>query len=110
MSFRHAHVRLGVEDLASAADLPSRRAAPLCLLPATARSPRPQNLADEIIGDTRELPSELVGSGTMFRLRVRGDSVINAAITDGDVVVVRQQPQAENGEIVVAMIDGEMTV
>ena len=46
----------------------------------------------------------------MFRLRVRGDSVINAAITDGDVVVVRQQPQAENGEIVVAMIDGEMTV
>jgi repressor LexA len=50
------------------------------------------------------------GDGTLFRLRVRGDSMINAAITDGDVIVVRQQPQAENGEIVAAMIDGETTV
>jgi repressor LexA len=69
-----------------------------------------QNLADEVIGDTWELPKELVGDGTLFSLRVRGDSMINAAITDGDVVVVRQQPQAENGEIVAAMIDGETTV
>ncbi len=60
--------------------------------------------------DTWELPKELTGDGTLFRLRVRGDSMINAAITDGDVVVVRQQSQAENGEIVAAMIDGETTV
>ena len=46
----------------------------------------------------------------MFRLRVRGDSMIDAAIADGDIVVVRQQPEAQNGEIVAAMIDGETTV
>ena len=77
----------------------------------------PQNLTERIIGDTWtpigdtwELPKELVGDGTLFRLRVRGDSMINAAIADGDMVVVRQQPQAENGDIVAAMIDGETTV
>jgi hypothetical protein len=53
---------------------------------------------------TRELPRELVGDGTLFRLRVRGDSMINAAIADGDMVVVRQQSQAENGEIVATML------
>jgi repressor LexA len=70
----------------------------------------PQNLVEQDIGDTWELPKELVGDGTLFRLRVRGDSMISAATTDGDVVVVRQRPQAENGEIVAAMIDGEATV
>ena len=65
---------------------------------------------DQVIGDTWELPRELTGDGTLFRLRVRGDSMINAAITDGDVVVVRQQSQAESGEIVAAMIEGETTV
>jgi Peptidase S24-like len=67
-------------------------------------------LAEQVIGDAWELPRELTGDGTLFRLQVRGDSMINAAIADGDMVVVRQQSQAENGEIVAAMIDGEATV
>lgn len=56
------------------------------------------------------LPAELVGNGELFLLRVHGDSMINAAIVDGDWVAVRSQPHAENGEVVVAMIDGEVTV
>jgi repressor LexA len=103
-------VRLEVEDLAAATELSSQRAD---YVPVTSHgriAAGRQNLADEIIGDTWELPRELTGDGTLFRLRVSGDSMINAAITDGDVVVVRQQPQAENGEIVAAMIDGETTV
>jgi repressor LexA len=56
------------------------------------------------------LPREIVGEGTLFLLNVRGDSMTGVAITDGDWVVVRQQPVAENGEIVAAMIDGEATV
>jgi len=56
------------------------------------------------------LPREIVGEGTLFLLNVRGDSMVDAAIRDGDWVVVRQQPVAENGEIVAAMIDGEATV
>jgi repressor LexA len=60
--------------------------------------------------DGWELPVELVGNGQLFLLRVRGDSMIDAAIMDGDWVAVRQQPDAENGEIVVAMIDGDATV
>jgi repressor LexA len=51
-----------------------------------------------------------VGSGTLFMLKVVGDSMVEAAIADGDWVVVRQQPNAENGDIVAAMIDGEATV
>ena len=53
---------------------------------------------------------QLVGDGTLFLLEVKGDSMIDAAICDGDFVVIRQQPTAENGEIVAAMIDGEATV
>jgi repressor LexA len=67
-------------------------------------------LAEQVIEDVLPLPKELVGDGTLFLLRVVGDSMIDAAITDGDLVVVRQQPDAENGEIVAAMIDGEATV
>ena len=67
-------------------------------------------LAEESIEDVFPLPREIVGEGTLFLLHVRGDSMIEAAITDGDWVVVRQQPVAENGEIVAAMIDGEATV
>ncbi len=103
-------VRLEVEDLAVAADLPSRGTD---YVPVTSHgqiAAGEQNRSDELIGDTWELPRELTGDGTLFRLRVRGDSMINAAIADGDVVVVRQQSQAENGEIVAAMIDGETTV
>jgi repressor LexA len=66
--------------------------------------------AVQIRNDDWELPAELVGNGELFLLRVRGDSMIDAAIVDGDWVAVRKQPNAENGEIVVAMIDGEATV
>jgi repressor LexA len=67
-------------------------------------------LAEERIEEVFPLPRSLVGEGTLFLLEVKGDSMIDAAICDGDFVVVRQQPTAENGEIVAAMIDGEATV
>ncbi|MGH8882406.1 MAG: transcriptional repressor LexA, partial [Stackebrandtia sp.] len=67
-------------------------------------------LAEEAIEDVFPLPRELVGEGTHFLLRVKGDSMVDAAICDGDWVVVRQQPVATNGDIVAAMIDGEATV
>jgi repressor LexA len=67
-------------------------------------------LAEQAIEDVFPLPRELVGEGTLFMLKVVGDSMVEAAICDGDWVVVRQQPTAENGEIVAAMIDGEATV
>jgi len=62
------------------------------------------------VEDVFPLPKQLVGDGQLFLLSVSGDSMIDAAICDGDFVVVRQQPTAENGEIVAAMIDGEATV
>ena len=67
-------------------------------------------LAEQAVEDVFPLPRELVGSGTLFMLKVVGDSMVDAAIADGDWVVVRQQPNAENGDIVAAMIDGEATV
>jgi repressor LexA len=67
-------------------------------------------LAEQMIEDVLPLPKSLVGEGTLFMVKVVGDSMIDAAITDGDWVVVRQQQDAENGDIVAAMIDGEATV
>ncbi|WP_338090451.1 transcriptional repressor LexA [Planosporangium thailandense] len=67
-------------------------------------------LAEQAVEDVFPLPRELVGEGTLFLLQVKGDSMLDAAICDGDWVVVRQQPTANNGEIVAAMIDGEATV
>jgi repressor LexA len=67
-------------------------------------------LAEQAVEDVFPLPRELVGEGSLFLLRVAGDSMVDAAITDGDWVVVRQQPVADNGEIVAAMIEGEATV
>ncbi len=67
-------------------------------------------LAEERIEEVFPLPKSLVGDGTLFLLEVSGDSMIDAAICSGDYVVVRQQPVAENGEIVAAMLDGEATV
>ncbi|MEV0829256.1 transcriptional repressor LexA [Nonomuraea rubra] len=67
-------------------------------------------LADEHLDEALTLPRDLTGRGTVFGLRVRGDSMIDAAICDGDLVVVRQQPEAHSGQIVAAMIDGEATV
>ncbi len=66
--------------------------------------------ADEHIDDTLTLPRELTGRGSVFGLRVRGDSMVDAAICDGDIVVVRQQPEAHSGQIVAAMLDEEATV
>ena len=67
-------------------------------------------LAEEQVEDELTLPQSLVGHGTLFALRVKGDSMIEAAICDGDLVVVRQQQTADNGDIVAAMLDGEATV
>lgn len=67
-------------------------------------------LAEEAVEDVFPLPKEIVGEGSLFLLKVAGDSMVDAAITDGDWVVVRQQPTAEEGEIVAAMIDSEATV
>ncbi|AXO22637.1 MULTISPECIES: transcriptional repressor LexA [Mycobacterium avium complex (MAC)] len=67
-------------------------------------------LAEEAVEDVFPLPRELVGDGTLFLLKVVGDSMVEAAICDGDWVVVRQQHVADNGDIVAAMIDGEATV
>jgi repressor LexA len=64
-------------------------------------------LAEEDIEDVMPLPSELVGQGPVFMLHVKGDSMIEAGILDGDLVVVRRQPDARNGEIVAALIEGE---
>ncbi|MGZ4614175.1 MAG: transcriptional repressor LexA [Actinomycetes bacterium] len=67
-------------------------------------------LAEQVVEDVFPLPRQVVGEGTLFLLQVRGDSMVDAAICDGDWVVVRQQHVAEPGEIVAAMIDGEATV
>jgi repressor LexA len=63
-------------------------------------------LAEELIEDTFPLPKELVGEGNLIALRVAGDSMIGAAIADGDWVVVRRESDVENGDIVAATIDG----
>jgi len=65
-------------------------------------------LAEENVEDVMPLPEALVGAGgPLFMLEVRGDSMIDAGILDGDMVVVRSQPHAENGEIVAFLIEGE---
>ena len=67
-------------------------------------------LADEYVEGTVPLPLELVGDGQLFMLRVQGDSMVGRGIYSGDYVVVRQQPTASNGEIVVALLEDEATV
>ena len=67
-------------------------------------------LAEENLETVFPLPQELVGDGELFMLEVKGESMIDAAICDGDYVVVKQAQTAENGEIVAALIDGEATV
>jgi len=66
--------------------------------------------ADQQIDEVFPLPRQLTGKGELFMLKVVGESMIDAAIMDGDWVVVRQQKTAENGEIVAAMLDNEATV
>lgn len=64
-------------------------------------------LADQQFERNMTLPRELTGSGDLFMLKVKGDSMIDAGIFDGDFVVVRSQPTANNGDIVAALLDGE---
>ncbi len=64
-------------------------------------------LAEEDIQDTYTLPTEIVGTGPVFMLEVRGDSMIDVGILNGDFVVIRRQPDALDGEIVAALVDGE---
>ena len=70
----------------------------------------PANVADQVVEDVMPLPRQLVGHGELFMLRVAGDSMIDAAICDGDWVVVRRQQEAINGDIVAALLDDEATV
>lgn len=66
--------------------------------------------AEQNVEDVFSLPRKLVGQGDLFLLRVKGDSMLDAAICDGDWVVVRQQQTADNGDIVAAMLEEEATV
>jgi repressor LexA len=66
--------------------------------------------AEQNTEDTMTLPRQLVGQGELFMLKVKGESMIDAAICDGDFVVVRRQQTAENGDIVAALLDDEATV
>ena len=66
--------------------------------------------ADQEVGDSFMLPKQLVGEGELFLLTVVGDSMTGAAIADGDWVVVRRQADAQNGDVVAAMVDGEATI
>jgi repressor LexA len=67
-------------------------------------------LAQENIEEMLPLPTEFTGEGQVFLLKVKGDSMIEAGIFDGDYLIVRQQPVAENGDIVVALLEDEATV
>ncbi len=67
-------------------------------------------LAVENISDTIEFPDSIFSGSSLFLLRVKGDSMINAGILNGDLIAVNKQDDADNGEIVVAMIDDEVTV
>lgn len=67
-------------------------------------------LAEENITERMPLPTDIVGDAPSFMLSVRGDSMIEAGINDGDYVVVKEQPVANNGDIVVAIIDDGATV
>jgi repressor LexA len=67
-------------------------------------------VAEERVEELYQLPKDLVGEGTLFMLRVRGESMLLAGVLPGDYVVVRQQPTVEQGEMCAAMVDGEATV
>ncbi|MBQ8954351.1 MAG: transcriptional repressor LexA [Clostridia bacterium] len=113
----HAHLQELEKTGALRRDATKPRALELCDLPkgrvvplvgrVTAGQPilAQQNIEDELV-----LPSGLVADEDTFALRVEGESMIEAGILSGDIVIVRKQESAENGEIVVAMIDDEATV
>jgi repressor LexA len=93
------------EAPAGSFDIPSQEAAYVPLVGRIAAGG--PILAEQQVEDVFPLPKQLVGEGEHFLLQVSGDSMINAAITDGDWVVVRSQSDAENGEIVAAMVEGQ---
>lgn len=67
-------------------------------------------VAEERVDVVYPLPRDLVGDGTLFMLKVRGDSMIEAGVLDGDLVVIREQPTVEQGEMCAALVEGEATV
>ncbi|WP_305784326.1 transcriptional repressor LexA [Symbioplanes lichenis] len=95
-------------ELRDAAPAPPGRTVDVPLLGTVAAGlPR---LADQSPGDVLTLPAALVGPGTCFALQVRGDSMIEAGIFEGDTVVIRRQPTADDGDIVAALLDDEATI
>jgi repressor LexA len=114
---RDRHTPRGMEVVDENADMPQR------LRSMAETEPKPRYvplvgriaagspiLAEQMIDGLYPLPREFVGDGEIFMLKVQGDSMIDAAIADGDLVVVRRQPTAENGEIVAAQMGDEATV
>ena len=101
-------------DSATEASEPSESSAPMgdaALVPLVGRIAAGIPItAEQQVEEVFPLPRQLVGSGDLFMLKVVGESMIDAAICDGDFVVVRSQQTAENGDIVAAMLDGEATV
>ena len=67
-------------------------------------------LAEQNVEEMLSLPTSIVGDSSSFILRIRGDSMINIGIFDGDYIVVKEQPDARNGDVVVALIDDSATV
>jgi repressor LexA len=100
---QHSAGRASVSELPSATDT--------ALVPLVGRiAAGGPILADQMVEDLMPLPRQLVGHGELFMLRVAGDSMVDAAICDGDWVVVRRQSDAANGDIVAALLDDEATV
>jgi repressor LexA len=106
----HPVIRLEGQDLADSSDAALRDTADIRVSVIGQIWAGDPNLAERVADDTFLLPRHIVGRGPLFMLKVVGDSMINAAITDGNWVVVHQQPEAEEGEIVVALVEGEATV
>ncbi len=104
-------VRPAPSQAARQADAGALRSAALVPLAGRVAAGEPILSGEQVLpADSAEdafvLPRQLVGEGELFMLRVSGDSMIGAGITDGDLVVIREQEDAENGDIVAALIDG----
>jgi repressor LexA len=93
-----------------APDLVSRSAAPVDVPLVGRIAAGAPLLAEEMIEDVYSLPRQVVGEGDLFALTVSGDSMIDAAICDGDIVTVRRQDSADHGDIVAALLEDEATV
>jgi repressor LexA len=106
----HPALHIEAHDVPGEVTLPSRIGA-IVLVPVCGWIPAgPLNLANQAFESAFLLDKRPIGEGTFFMLKVVGDSMINAGIADGNWVVVRQREGAKNGEIVAAMVDGEVTV